>query len=432
MVIFAAAIKILASVCEQLAKLDWNQLAKGLVGVGVLLAEVSLFLRTAKFSGKSITTATGIVILSAAIKVLASACKDFGEMKWEDIGKGLASIAVLLAEITAFTKLTGNAQNVISTGVALIAIAAAMKILASAVKDFSTMQWDEIARGLTAMAGALAAITVAVKFMPNNMAGIGAGLVIVAAALVVLSTALEKMGNLSWEQVAKGLITLGGAMAILAIGLNAMTGTLAGSAALLVAASALLVLTPVLTILGAMSWSSIVKGLVTLAGAFAILGVAGAVLTPLVPSILALSGSLALIGVAVVGIGAGLALAGAGLSALAVGLTALAAAGTAGATAIVASLTVIITGVAGLIPAIVAKIGEAIVEFCKVIADSAGAIGEAVKAVILMLVDVLVECVPAIADGALKLIAGVLEALVEYTPSIVDSIFSFLLPYLRV
>lgn len=431
MVIFAAAIKILASVCEQLAKLDWNQLAKGLVGVGVLLAEVSLFLRTAKFSGKSITTATGIVILSAAIKVLASACKDFGEMKWEDIGKGLASIAVLLAEVTAFTKLTGNAKHVISTGVALIAIGAAMKIFASAVKDFSGMQWDEIARGLVAMAGALVAVTIAVNFMPKNMIGIGTGLIAVSAALLILANALNQMGSMSWEEIAKGLITLGGAMAILAIGLNAMTGTLAGSAALLVAASALLVLTPVLAILGAMSWSSIVKGFVTLAGAFAILGVAGAVLTPLVPSILALSGSLALIGVAVVGIGAGLALAGAGLSALAVGLTALAATGTAGATAIVASLTVIITGVAALIPAIVAKIGEAIVEFCKVIADSAGAIGEAVKAVVLMLVDVLVECVPAIADGALKLIAGVLEALVEYTPSIVDSIFQFLIAVLE-
>lgn len=424
MVIFAAAIKILASVCEQLAKLDWNQLAKGLVGVGVLLAEVSLFLRTAKFSGKSITTATGIVILSAAIKVLASACKDFGEMKWEEIGKGLASIAVLLAEVTAFTKLTGNAKHVISTGVALVAIGAAIKIFASAVKDFSGMQWDEIARGLVAMAGALAAVTIAVNFMPKSMIGIGTGLIAVSAALLILATALNQMGSMSWEEIAKGLITLGGAMAILAIGLNAMTGTLAGSAALLVAASALLVLTPVLAILGAMSWSSIVKGLVTLAGAFAILGVAGAVLTPLVPSILALSGSLALIGVAVVGIGAG-------LSALAVGLTALAAAGTAGATAIVASLTVIITGVAALIPAIVAKIGEAIVEFCKVIADSAGAIGEAVKAVVLMLVDVLVECVPAIADGALKLIAGVLEALVEYTPSIVDSIFQFLIAVLE-
>lgn len=423
MVIFAAAITILASVCEQLAKLDWNQLAKSLVGVGVLLAEVSLFLRTAKFSGKSITTATGIVILSAAIKVLASACKDFGEMKWEDIGKGLVSIAVLLAEITAFTKLTGNAQNVISTGVALIAIAAAMKILSSAVKDFSTMQWDEIARGLTAMAGALAAITVAVKFMPNNMAGIGAGLVIVAAALVVLSTALEKMGNLSWEQVAKGLITLGGAITILAIGLHAMTGTFAGSAALLVAVGALLALTPVLTILGAMSWSSIVKGLVALAGAFVILGVAGAVLTPLVPSILALSGSLALIGIAVAGIGAGLTLAGAGLSALAVGLTAL-------ATAIIASLTIIVTGAASLIPAILTKVGDAIVGFCKVIVDSADAIGEAVKTIVLMLINVLVECIPAIADGVLKLIAGVLEALAKYTPSIVDFVFKFLIAIL--
>ena len=52
----------------------------------------------------------------------------------------------------------------------------------------------EIARGLTAMAGAFAAITVAVKFMPNNMAGIGAGLVIVSAALVVLQPPLRKWG----------------------------------------------------------------------------------------------------------------------------------------------------------------------------------------------------------------------------------------------
>lgn len=428
----ATAVLILASALKKIADLDAKQLTTGLIGVAGLTTMMVAAAKAMSSNSKAIIKgATQMVIFAAAIKILASVCEQLAKLDWNQLAKGLVGVGVLLAEITAFTKLTGNAQNVISTGVALIAIAAAMKILASAVKDFSTMQWDEIARGLTAMAGALAAITVAVKFMPNNMAGIGAGLVIVAAALVVLSTALEKMGNLSWEQVAKGLITLGGAMAILAIGLNAMTGTLAGSAALLVAASALLVLTPVLTILGAMSWSSIVKGLVTLAGAFAILGVAGAVLTPLVPSILALSGSLALIGVAVVGIGAGLALAGAGLSALAVGLTALAAAGTAGATAIVASLTVIITGVAGLIPAIVAKIGEAIVEFCKVIADSAGAIGEAVKAVILMLVDVLVECVPAIADGALKLIAGVLEALVEYTPSIVDSIFQFLIAVLE-
>ena len=431
MVIFAAAIKVLASVCEDLAALSWEELAKGLVGVGVLLAEVSLFMNTAKFSGKSITTATGIVILAAAMKVLASACEDFGGMKWGEIAKGLVAVGALLAEITLFTNLTGNAKHVMSTGIALIAIAASMKIFASAVQDFSSLSWEEIAKGLVAMAGALTAVTVAVNFMPKNMIGIGTGLIAVAGALVIMAEALNKMSGMTWEEIAKGLVTLGGAMAILAIGLNAMTGTLAGSAAMLVAASALLVLTPVLSILGAMSWEAIAKGLVALAGAFTVIGVAGLVLTPLVPTILGLSGAFALIGVSVLGIGAGLALAGAGLSALAVGVTALAAAGTAGATAIVASLTVIITGIAELIPAIVAKIGEAIVAFCQVIADSAPAIGEAVKSVVLMLVDVFVECVPALADGVLKLVAGVLEALVEYTPSIVDSVFQFLIGVLE-
>lgn len=431
MVIFAAAIKVLASACEDLSALDWEGLAKGLVGVGVLLAEVSLFMNTAKFSGQSVTTATGIVILSGAIKILASACEDFAQMNWGEIGRGLTSIGIVLAEIVAFTRLTGNAQHVIATSAALIGIGAAMKILAAAVKDFSAMNWSELAVGLVGMAGALATVTIAVNFMPKNMIAIGTGLIAVSTALLIMASALENMGGMEWNEIAKGLVALGGSLGIMAVGLRAMTGTLSGSAAMLVATSALAILTPVLSILGAMSWTAIVKGLVSLAGAFTVIGVAGAVLTPLVPTILGLSGAMALIGVAVLGLGAGLLAAGTGLSAIAVGFTALAAAGTAGATAVVASLTVIITGIADLIPAIVAKIGEAIVEFCKVIANSAGEIGNAVKEVVLTLVDVLIECVPAIADGALKLIAGVLEALVQYTPQIVDSLFQFLIGVLE-
>ena len=90
LIIFGAAIKILASACEDLSKLQWDELGRGLTGVGVLFAEIAVFLRVAKFNGKIISTATGIVILSAAMKVLASACKDFGQMEWSEIGKGLA------------------------------------------------------------------------------------------------------------------------------------------------------------------------------------------------------------------------------------------------------------------------------------------------------------------------------------------------------
>ena len=427
LIIFGAAIKILASACEDLSKLQWDELGRGLTGVGVLFAEIAVFLRVAKFNGKMISTATGIVILSAAMKVLASACKDFGQMEWSEIGKGLAGIGGLLAELAVFTNLAGNAKHVMSTGVALIAIGAAMKIFASAVKDFGQLQWDEIGRGLTAMGGALAEVAIAVNLMPKNMIGIGTGLVIVGGALETIANCMSKFGGMQWEEIGRGLTVMGGALAELAISLNFMKGTLGGSAALLVASGALAVLAPVLSILGALSWEAIAKGLISIAGAFTIIGVAGAVLTPLVPTILALSGAFALIGVGVLTIGAGLLAAGTGLSAFAIGFTALATAGAAGATAIVAALTVIVTGIAGLIPAVLTKVGEGIIAICKVIAAGAPAIGEAVKAVVLTLIDVFVSCVPQLADGALQLVVGVLAALVTYTPQIVDLAFKFLI-----
>lgn len=431
LIIFGAAIKILASACEDLSKLQWDELGRGLTGVGVLFAEIAVFLRVAKFNGKMISTATGIVILSAAMKVLASACKDFGQMEWSEIGKGLAGIGGLLAELAVFTNLAGNAKHVMSTGVALIAIGAAMKIFASAVKDFGQLQWDEIGRGLTAMGGALAEVAIAVNLMPKNMIGIGTGLVIVGGALEIIANCMSKFGGMQWEEIGRGLTIMGGALAELAISLNFMKGTIGGSAALLVASGALAVLAPVLSILGALSWEAIAKGLISIAGAFTIIGVAGAVLTPLVPTILALSGAFALIGVGVLTIGAGLLAAGTGLSALAIGFTALATAGAAGATAIVAALTVIVTGIASLIPAVLTKVGEGLVAICKVIAAGAPAIGEAVKAVVLTLIDVLVSCVPQLADGALRLVVGVLAALVTYTPQIVDLAFKFLIGILE-
>lgn len=420
MVIIAAAVKILASVCEDLSYLSWEDIAKGLIGVGVLLAEVSLFLNTAKFSGKAITTATGVVLIAAAIKILASACRDFGIMEWENIGKGLTAVGILLSEVAVFTKLTGNAKHVISTGVALIAIAAAIKIFASAMSDMASMTWGEIGKGLLAMAGALAAVTIALRLMPKNMIGMGAELVIVSAALLVLASAFGKMGSMSWESIGKGMVVLGGSMVILAAGLHLMNGTLAGSAALIIATGALAILTSVLKNIGSMGWESIAKGFVVLAGAFIILGIAGAVLQPVIPAILGLAGAMALIGVGVLALGVGLTAAGAGVAALAAGLITLVGAIAYGAAAIVDLVFALVVGACkGLAAGIIA--------FCEIITSGLPAIGEALKAIILVCCDVIIECIPPIVNTLFELVVALLDALVDFTPKIVDGLFNFLI-----
>ena len=428
----SVSVLILASALKKIASLSWNEIAKGLTGITVISGVLAGVAKVISKDEKTIAKgAFNLIFLATAVKILASACKDFGSMQWSEIGKGLTSIGILLAEIATFTNLTGNAKHVISTGIALIAIAGAMKIMASAVEDFGSMQWDEIGRGLTVMAGALAEITLAVNLMPKNMVSTGVGLIAVAGALTILSNVLSTMGNFTWEEIAKGLVTMGGALAELSIALNLMNGTLAGSAALLIASASLAVLAPVLSILGAMSWEAIAKGLVSLAGAFAIIGVAGAVLSPIIPSILALAGAFTLIGVGVAATGAGLLAAGLGLQALAIGLTAIAAAGTAGATALVAALAVIITGVADLIPAVLIKLAEGIAQFCVALAGAAPQILESLVIIITACLTAISNVVPQLVEVLVTLLVTTLQTLAEHTPEIVQAVFDILIACLQ-
>ena len=402
MVIMAAALKILASVCKDLSELSWEGLAKGLAGIAVLLAEISLFLNTAKFGGKAVSTATGIAIMAAALKILASVCKDFSTMKWEDIGKGLAGIGGLLLELVGFTNLAGNAKHIISTGVALIAIAAAMKIFANTMNDMSQMSWEEIAKGLAAMGGALLIIVGAMNLMPKGMIVNAIGLIGVAAAITILGNALTSLSGMSWEEIAKGLVALGGSLGILAGGLYLMNGSLAGSAALIVAAVALGIFAPVLKSLGDMSWGQIVKGLVALAGAIAIFGVAALVLTPIIPTMLRLSAAILIFG-------AGCALAGVGITAIAAGLTTLGVAIVVTASSIVETINTIVKG-----------LGTIITSFCNAIAESATAIAEAFVAIIEATCYAIKESIPVIAETFFELLVGALTLLKTYIPQLVD------------
>ena len=84
------------------------------------------------------------------------------------------------------------------------------------------------------MGASLAMISAATKLLPKDMIITGVGLTIVAAALFVVSTSLQNMAKLSWEEISRGLVALAGALAMIAVAMDAMEGTLAGAAALVV------------------------------------------------------------------------------------------------------------------------------------------------------------------------------------------------------
>lgn len=416
LVVFAAAIRVLVGAVEDLGALDVGSLAKGLIGVGVLCTELALFLKATDLDGMGVLKGTGLVLLAASINILSNAVGAFGALDISSLLKGLSAVAVVLTELAVFTKVTANAKHVISTATAMTILGAAMLVFGEAVEKMGNLTWGEIGRGLTTMAGSMAAVTVAMNLLPKGMVSKATGMVEVGAALLIIGEAVRNMGGMSWDEIARGLVTLAGSMTILVVALNAMKTALPGAAAVLTVSAALAIFTPVLKSLGNMSWESIAKGLVALAGSFTVLGVAGVALGPLTPAILGLSAAIAVLGV-------GCLAAGAGILAFSTGLSALAVSGAAGA----ASLVVAVSSILSLIPLLFESIGEGILSLAGVIANGGPAIAEAFTVLVLAAVEALVTAVPAVVDGLFVLVDSVLSALVEHTPTIVEQLFDILI-----
>lgn len=401
----AVSILIMAAAVKVLSTISWEGMMKGLIAIGGLLLELSLFLSLTDFKKKSFSSSAGMVLIASALLILSSVVKKFENVNWETLGRSLVSIGALLLEISIFANLAGKAKHVISTGLSLILVASGLKILASVVDDFSGMNWDEIKRGLTAMGAALLEITIALKLLPKTSLFRATGLIVAAAALKIVANDMNAFASMNWPSIKKAAITMGIALGEIVIALNLMKGTLGGAAALIVASAALAILASTMSKLGKLSSDEIAKGLIAMAAAFFIVGVAGALLQPLIPTILALAAAFVLFGVAALSIGAGLTLVGVGLTTISIGLSALGGSLATAAVSIVAGLSVIILGVAGLIPAVAEKIAEGVVAFATVIGD----------------------CAPQIIDAVLKLFDEVLKSANAYLPTIIDSVLTLLI-----
>lgn len=410
MIKLSAAVLILSFAVKNLAELDWQGLAKGLIGVGVILAELAIFMKFADTETVKLKNGLGLIALAAALNILATAVGKFGSLDTKTLLTGLGAMGLVLLELAAFVNLTKDSKKVITTSVGLTILAAAMLIFAEAVNRMGNLSWEQIGKGLLTMAGALTIVTVALNMLPGGMIFKSTALLGISAALVILSNALTTMSNMSWEGIGKSMVALLGSLTILTAALHLMTSAIPGALALLIVAPAIAILASVLKNLGELSLGEIGKGLLALAGVFVVLGVSALVLTPVIPALLGL-------GAAILLLGAGCLAAGVGISAFAVGLTALAVAGTTAATSIV----VIVTSLISLIPMLLTKIGEGLIAIVNVIADSASSLVGAVVKIGEAVIDAIVILMPKIVSTLGTLLVNLFETLADAVPKMVES-----------
>lgn len=308
----AAAIAILASAIVVIASIDPGRLMASLGAVtvlfGNLMGSLAIFNKIGLLQKGIIKASAAMILMSVAVLILAAALKKVASIDSDNLFKGIIGIAALTGMLISVSKLMSkNTASFMNAATSLIIFATAINILAVACEKLAGIDTEGLKKGLIAIAVMMAEIIVFLKFIPGKVPNMAMSLLGLATALMVMSLALVKMGGMSWEQIAKGLVALGGSMLILAAGLKVMKSTLAGSAALILAAVALGMLVPSMLILGKMSWENLAKGLMVMAVSLALLGVAAYAFKPVVAIMAALTGILSLLGLSMIILGTGLA-----------------------------------------------------------------------------------------------------------------------------
>ena len=441
------SIGILAGSLMLISSIESDKLMKSVVAIGALMTELGLFLKLFSGFGGGIkglgSIAVAMVGISTSVLILASAMKTLSKIPEDDIGRSIAALVGVMAILTATARAFPQ-KKMLGVGLAMINVAVAVVILAGAMKIFQTLQWEDIAKGIVAIGGSLGVLALFLTAMNDNIKGAFA-LTIAAGALITLSLALKIFQTLQWEDIAKGIVAIGGSLGVLALFLTAMNDNIKGALALTIVAGSLIILGTALKILSSIPFTNMLVALGALAGTFLVLGLAGAILTPVIPTILGLAGALALVGVAILAFGAGLALTGAGLTAIAAGLTALALASTASVNALITVVSAIVTGIIQAIldgitslvltigetlPLIVTTILDLITSILTAIDENGPLIFEKVLSIITGLLEAIANNIQPIVEAGIEIVLGLIRGISEKMDDIAQAGFDLLISFI--
>lgn len=202
----------------------------GLMGMLALLAyAVSKvnFSGIAKISGIMFSIGGAIALLALALKTMDGLSSDYKTYK------NAVVLIALIGVLGVVAVALGERVPQLSKGsIAIIAFAAAVYILAKALKSISKIDKDSLNQSFATLVGLILALSIAAQGLKGLSFSGGVGLIAMVIALKLLMSALDDLCNFDGNKIAENLLTIIGILGILAAlmaitnlaGTNAATG----------------------------------------------------------------------------------------------------------------------------------------------------------------------------------------------------------------
>ena len=395
MLAVASAMLLLAISLRILNGMEPGRLVPAVTAMGVVMAElVTVAKIMSKFSLKGVKT-SALIGVALSMLILVKALEPLTEYDPAQLVKSISAMGAMLLELAIFAKIASNTKLGPGTALGILGVATSLLIMTRAVDKIKDIDTNSLIKGLSVIAAMLGEIAIFAKLTSGaSMMSSGAGLVVMATGLTIMMAPLKILAGMPLGDMVKSLSGLAVIIAEMAIAskLIGTQGLIAGAS---IAAMALGVnlLAPALLILSTISWSGIGKGLLAIAGAFAVFGLAGALLAPVAPAMLAVAAALGLLGAAVFAAGAGIALA-------------------------VGALQVIADAPARLVKSLRIFVKEAILVFT----ESVPLLAEALVMMIASTLQSVGEHLPELVEAMVTIVCGIIDGVADNMPRIAESI----------
>ena len=218
----AVAIKLLVSAVKPLGEMDVENLKQGLLAVGALAAGMAAFAAIISKLGNGATllaAGAAMGLIAIAVLEMSGAVAILGALNVNTMKQGLIGLGVILAEIAAFSILiskTVNPVTMLTAAAAMVAMGLALVEISGAVAILGAMDLGNMLHGLAGLGVAMMLMVAAMILTADPMVLVGAAaMLVMAASSLVLASAMVVMGALSWEGIAKGIVVLVAAFAVM-------------------------------------------------------------------------------------------------------------------------------------------------------------------------------------------------------------------------
>ena len=403
------AMVLLSVSASILGSMDIASLSKGLIAVSFLLGGLTAVAeRFSQFNGDLAKGAGGLILMAVAINLLVIPVKILGGMDWKDLAKGLLATIALIEYLAIASITLGESKLNAKTGFALLLFAMGISVLSKAVVVLGEMPYDQLVLGLLSVIALLGVMAiVAGALSDTNFLASAAGIYVVAKAMVVLSDAVIALGAMPWKQLVKGIGAISASLLIMAVAIDYISEAASkkGIVAIGVLALALVPLAGSLKLLSGIKWTSLVKGLLAIAAAFAILYAAAYLFDP------------AMVGI-VLGLSAAVALLGAAMAAFGIGMLAVSTAITGSGEMMMSFIESLIT----LFPRLAEAVAESVLSFLKTLSAGLPQIVKLLVEIGKSLLSVIKQLVPEIASTVTVVVRSVLTTIRTLAPDLMNTI----------